>query len=400
MAAAEANNRRKSESDFLRSGIKFNLGEQPWSTFMTGFMAYANSFDNLEPPALKRILYLSLKGQAFHLACADFDPTLATYANMNLGDYGKALGELFEPPAESEQIKLEFERRQQHQGEHPNLYFRDKKNLFDRAYPAPMRDYEFFYNKVISGLLNQIMKNALRLMIPTDPTHTAEFRNNLMKMATIVRRRLHDGEISDAEALGAEAYVPINSYQSHGLDTSLGLGRSIKQESINALNSKRVGKCYHCGSKEHFIAQCPRKAAGLSAAVQVIGEERDGIQALQNRRTFNGPKRMFFKGKNGVPFGRKNISDPGSSSSTGDRRPPSSFNKNKQYNKRIASVVVYENEDGVTVVEEQETQEADPDTEDVEEEDCIEGINSIELSDNQEEDYSESGYIPGAFLGM
>ena len=384
---------RMSESDFKKTGIKFKLGEMPWSAFMQGFNACAHGYPNLTPTHLKRILFLSLKGTAFYLACSDFQPTSELYRDMDWKDYAKALGELFEPPAESEQMKLEFENRYQQQGEHPNLYYRDKKNLFDRAYPAAMRDYDYFYNKVIGGLVNQLMKNGLRMMIPEDIKDTNVFRTNLMKMATIVRRRFHEGEISAAEALGAEAHSSVNSYQSSGLETSINMGRTYKTESINAIPLKK-GKCYHCQSKDHFVAQCPRKAAGLSPTVQSVSEDEEGsINAAygQPRRSYSGPRRVAYRGRNGTYLPRKETEDR-STSSSGERKPFQ--NKTRQFNRRVA--VVFEDENGETLIDD----EADPQTPQDEVEGVAamtEGINSIQISP---EDYSESDYIPGAFLGM
>jgi hypothetical protein len=395
MAAVEENAIRRSEDSFLKTGMKFKLGEMPWSTFMEGFMAYSNGYTNLTDVHLKRILFLSLQGAAFHLACSDFQPTNVVYTPMELKDYAKALGELFEPPAESEQMKLEFENRYQQQGEHPNLYFRDKKNLFDRAYPAAMRDYDYFYNKVISGLINQLMKNGLRLMIPADLTDATTFRNNIMKMATIVRRRFNEGEISAAEALGAEAHLSVNSYQATGLETSISMGRMYKTENINALPGKK-GKCYHCQSKDHFIAQCPRKAAGLSATVQSVGEEEEGsINAAygHSRRNYSGTRRIAYRGKNGTYLPRKEAEDPKATNSSGERRPFQP--KAKQFNRRVA--VVYEDENGETLIDDAEEATQQPQDEDDGVAAITEGVNSIQLTP---EDYSESDYIPGAFLGM
>ena len=384
---------RMSESDFKKTGIKFTLGEMPWSAFMQGFLACSYAYPLLTSTHLKRILYLSLKGTAFYLACSDYQPTSEAYRDMEWRDYAKALGELFEPPAESEQMKLEFENRYQQQGEHPNLYYRDKKNLFDRAYPAAMRDYDYFYNKVICGLINQLMKNGLRMMIPEDIKDTNAFRTNLMKMATIVRRRFNEGEISAAEALGAEAHASVNSYQASGLETSISMGRTYKTESINAIPVKR-GKCYHCQSKDHFVAQCPRKAAGLSPTVQSVGEEEEGtINAAygQSRRSYSGPRRIAYRGRNGTYLPRKETED-GSTHSSGERKHFS--NKPKQFNRRVA--VVFEDENGETMIDDET---GPPATQDEEEgvATVTEGINSVQMSP---EDYSESDYIPGAFLGM
>ena len=53
------------------------------------------------------------------------------------------------------------------------------------------------------------------------------------------------------------------------------MGLKYKTESINGIPRKK-SECYRCQSKYKFIAQCPRKAAGLSATVKVKEEEDEG----------------------------------------------------------------------------------------------------------------------------
>ena len=71
----------------------------------------------------------------FGWKCSDFQPTSDVFKDHELKSYAKVMGELFKPPADSEQMKLEFENR----CHHPNLYFQDKKNLFDKHTPAEIR---------------------------------------------------------------------------------------------------------------------------------------------------------------------------------------------------------------------------------------------------------------------
>ena len=393
------NEKRKEAQNLEKNAPKFVLGEMPWATFMDNFQEVQTRYPLVDPTKAKSILYTSLKGQAFALASPDYNPrTNSAYITLSFEDYATKVGELFEPAAEAEQTKLEFEERYQRSGEHPNLYFRDKKNLFYRAYAATMRDWNFFYNKVIAGLINQEMKNGMRLFNPEPISNHESFRTRLMQMATIVRRRYLEGEITEAEALGAEAHASIASYRSAGSqELSLGGAPKIKAEPINALGGattqgKRPGRCYYCLGKDHFIAQCPRKAAGLAPTVQYVEPTQE--ETINMLRT--GQRRTYFDAKTGSKFrhqeggrNRYNSKPNGSNGNNGNR-----------FNRRIA--VVYENEEGTTIAEDSElyetTEEEDikpPATEPVED-----GVNALHLEQQGKEDFTETGFVPGSFLGM
>lgn len=262
--------RLQQETKFNMYAPKFILGDLCWDTYMDGFVSKANAIHGLTDDALKTALYNALEGEAFKLASPDFNPAKPQYQLLDFTSYAKLLGQLFEPESDTEQARLEFDVRVQQPGEMPTFYFRDKLNLFEKAYRVGFRDYRYFYEKVISGLSNPEMRYQLRLQIPTPIYDTNKFRENLANMATIVRKRYLAGEISEAEALGAETYSVTTSYRAKKADTTLG----IKQEGIHAIGSNTRSKfertCYHCKEKDHFIAQCPRKAQGLPPAVQSI----------------------------------------------------------------------------------------------------------------------------------
>ena len=402
--------KQKQVNDFRKAAPHFRLGEITWATFMDGFQEVQFTHPLVDEISAKNVLYTSLKGQAFVLASPDYNPRMnPVCAAMSFNDYATHVGELFEPAAEAEQTKLEFETRVQRPGEHPNLYFRDKKNLFYRAYSEPMRDYNFFYNKVISGLTNQEMRNGMRLFDPTPLNNHEAFRKRLMQMATIVRRKYLDGELTEAEALGAEAHVAVASYQNYPSTqgTSLGNSITIKNEPINAIGgqpaTKRTGKCYHCSSKDHFIAQCPRKAAGLPQTVQSVApqgiEEEEPVNALYNGPR-NGPanRKTYYDARTGSRF-----SSFGNRTNYQDQKrktfQKSNNNSQKYHNRRIA--VVYETEDGQLVAEDSDLYEIEDDSEPqpiTEETETAEGINALHLK--AEEDFSESSFVPGSFLGM
>jgi hypothetical protein len=272
------------------------------------------------------------------------------------------------------------------------------------------------------------MKDSLREFRP-DPIHNTEaFRVKMIFLANVQRRRLLAGEITEAEALGAEAHVsayhfrgPTNSTGSYGQ-----LYPQVKQEpGVFALrgqgnngskydNSK--GTCHHCKEKGHFIAQCPRKASGLAPTVQhLTGEDEEeeeeyvqedggsgGIYYLPNQRSqgrgyprylgpaqIRGTSKLGFKPVNSARGKYSHPNRPYNSQSRG---------QNKKYNGRIG--VLYEDESGNAYFEECTEPQGASETETVTIDEQAEGVNMLQLEEDQDTDFSEADFLPAAFLGL
>ena len=399
-------------NNFGKIAPKFWLGQQTWEVFHLSFKIQASRFVNLDDRMYKIILFSCLQGEALALACPDYDPTLPEFAAKTSSQYAAELQELFEPAAESEQMRLEFENRYQFPGEHPDMYYRDKKRMFERAFGPTLRDYNLFYDKVITGLINQRMKDSLREFRPDPLDNTKSFREKLIFLANVQRRRLMAGEITEQEALGAEAHASNITYRTQ-FRTALNPaapappGWKVKQEpvfAVHAMNHKGAksrGVCFHCGSKDHYVAQCPRKAAGLAPVVNVT-EDRDGEEELEQEavhyvRNQYTPRTQQVR-KPVVPTGNTKTTYRGGFKPRGVSSNP----RGRKFNRRIA--FVYEDENGQTVHEEipdpdaNGTQEVTDRVEGVEA--LVDGVNTLHLEEGQEYDYSEGDYIPGAFLGM
>ena len=362
----------RQRADFKKLAPKFVRGQMPWDMFMDLFTTEKADYQLLGDVYCKKILYSKLTGEAFQMASPEYHPGKPEYRDLSFLHYAKKLGNLFEPESESGQAKLTFEQRVQLQGEHPSDYFQSKIGLFHRAYKKTHRDYEFFYNKVIIGLINQEMRNHLRLNLPKPLENTKAFRDKMMDIATVVRRKYLDGEISEAEAMGAEAYATIQLSDVNG----------ARVESINAFSGQQKGNCYHCRSKDHYIAQCPRKAAGLPATVSSFQDKRESylpvLYPVVRKVRSTGPKNtMSITLPNNKPKNRFQ-----------------QFRKQKGKAGRIMFVYEEEGELQCEPVEEEEDINVAPAS--TEQEEAQEGVNIVE----DQEEYSESDYIPGSFLGQ
>ena len=362
LSAAQQTVLRNEIVNLKRLAPRFVLGEHSWDIYMDRYLLEVSDYNLLTNMDIKKVLYSKLSGEAYEMASPQFNPTNDTYKEMNVKEYAKALGNLFEPASESGQAKLMFEQRVQIAGEHPTVYFQHKLGLFMKAYKTEHRDFDHFYSKFIIGLINQEMRDYLRLMIPEDLTNTQKFREKIITVATMVRRKYLDGEINESDALGAEAFA-IPSQYANKIGTSLGK----KNSTIHAISGMKPRVCYHCRSKEHFIAQCPRKAAGLPAAIQSLKRDKETYNSF-------------------IPTEKK------------DKKKGS--NMLQQKGKTGKMMFVFEDENGDLQCEEleedpskvdEETDNENPDNEEL-------GVNFI--AENEELGFTESDFIHGSFVGF
>ena len=344
---------------------------QSFDGFLDLFFLESNNFRDVPEFYLKIVLYSSLRGQASSLAVPTHNPT--RFLDLTLREYANKLMSLFQPEAETEQTKLAFIERHQKQGEHALIYFQAKRTLFLRAYNENTRDYNFFYDRVIEGLTNLEMRKYLSLNLPEPMNDTDKFMNAILKVATAVRKSYLRGEISDADCLGAEAFDPEES--------SDGMPKQTRTTNMIAAvgDKSKNGLCYYCRSKDHFIAQCPRKAAGLPSVVQSVPNN-------------SYKKRVRFAASSNTFPARTTKTYPQKFSQKATTR----FQKFKNQKGRQGRIMlVYEDENGelecTDIEEEQEVAEADNASP------PVEGINELRL---QDDDHDESDFVPGAFLGL
>lgn len=362
LSAAQQTVLRNEIVNLKRLAPRFVLGEHSWDIYMDRYLLEVSDYNLLTNMDIKKVLYSKLSGEAYEMASPQFNPTNDTYKEMNVKEYAKALGNLFEPASESGQAKLMFEQRVQIAGEHPTVYFQHKLGLFMKAYKTEHRDFDHFYSKFIIGLINQEMRDYLRLMIPEDLTNTQKFREKIITVATMVRRKYLDGEINESDALGAEAFA-IPSQYANKIGTSLGK----KNSTIHAISGMKPRVCYHCRSKEHFIAQCPRKAAGLPAAIQSLKRDKETYNSF-------------------IPTEKK------------DKKKGS--NMLQQKGKTGKMMFVFEDENGDLQCEEleEDPSKVDEETDHENPDDEALGVNFI--AENEELGFTESDFIHGSFVGF
>ena len=406
----------RAEQEIGKSAPKFEMDQGiPWTDFMVAFRSALKAGEkDLLDAHKKRMLYNNLRPKAQRLVGISNVPE--EHERKTFVQYYTLLGHVFEPPAESEQMKLEFEARIQQQGEHPQIYYTDKRNLFQRAYPVAQRDYEMFFGAVISGLINLIMKEQLRNWVPLRCTAATEieFAEQIVHKANVLRKRYIAQEISEAECYGAEAMLQSCSYRSvgEGHETTLGRigsgSRQIKNEPVYALQeaarANRGGgyadrKCYHCNQTGHYIAQCPRKANGLPAVVSIDSpgaepEEYEDQTEQENAavNALGGYYNRQFNPQKGYNANRGGFNRPGNRNRGSKTGYPGRGKPRYQQNRRVA--YIYEDEHGVTQFEEDGAVDQDPTPQEgAAVEAAGQSVNALP------EGAEEGDFIPTPFLG-
>ena len=284
------------ESNFCRKRFYYEIG-QDFSQFVRKFNAQAFLFN---PRALvyNSMLYEALNGVAATMG-DPYDPTLPEYRDLTKAEYVELLRGVFEPASQTEIAINEFNERKQLSHEYVGLYFHSKLQLFHRAYTPAQRNYSLLYKKTINGLINKQMRFVMAQFRPEPIENHVAFANELGRQVTIIREHLDRGDIDEAAAAGTVSYKttqlhfsqtqgtgpkikdePINAVRGGrtGKSESEGNGRDGLEEGIMAMRGGQPKKCFYCGEEGHFIAQCPRKLAGMPGAVSSVEAEHEADQ--------------------------------------------------------------------------------------------------------------------------
>ena len=311
----------QAEANFCRKRFQYEIG-QDFSQFVRKFNAQAFLYN---PRALvyNSMLYESLTGVAATMG-DPYDPTLPEYRHRSKQEYVELLREVFEPASQTEIAINEFNERKQLTHEYVGLYFHSKLQLFHRAYTPAQRNYSVLYKKTINGLINKQLRFMMAQYRPEPINNHVAFAAELGRQVTIIREHLGRGDIDEEAAAGTVSYKATQMYFNQQ-----GAPPRFKEEPINAIPRERLGNdglanlgegimamrngnipkraCYYCGEEGHFIAQCPRKTAGLPRAVQAMeGELGDGQQeAAEDSVNYAGQRYAQRGGYNGNWRGRQ-----------------------------------------------------------------------------------------------
>ena len=85
---------------------------------------------------------------------------------------------------------------------------------------------------------------------------------------------------------GAEGRASVISYTaacSSGTTGYVAQGQTQDNavHAVHALSDKQKDPCFHCGSKEHFVAKCPSRSNGLSPSACTSALEGNRVQVQE-----------------------------------------------------------------------------------------------------------------------
>ena len=257
-------------------------GRKSWQVFLSErndwMHLYRISADQLGEEWHKASIMSSLKGTAREMVTGMEDAIRA----MSLADAITALGELYQPRAESELVRQQFRERKQSSKEDIIRYLSVKEALYRRAYPPTEQSKEILIEETIKGIYNQEVKKEMYRYLhdPSKPLrdYTA-VRQHAAATVAAERSRMTAGIAASTTWDGLAATSTV-----HNSDSLFGKTNSEEDMDISAMSDK---KCYGCGSLGHLRAACP-KAKGSGGSGSGNGGRMKGKGGGKNDKAFKG----------------------------------------------------------------------------------------------------------------
>ena len=142
------------------------------------------------------------------------------------------------------------------------------------------------------GLANNEMRLYMRQYRPENDAVMIGLKQHLISQANVVRKKYLDGEVPPQLLAGVEGKTTQISYMAQGSACSAAYSgvKSMHElfslDRLNAMENKaQKGQCLNCGSKEHYIGQCPRRRyePEPSPRVTALNEAADEPRVEEDR---------------------------------------------------------------------------------------------------------------------
>ena len=215
-----------------------------WRSFETSFRLKRRNtgLEHFELDAQKRALLGCLEGKAAraHVLMGEGTPAFANAADMD--NFLLELRNLFQPPAESELARLEFEGMKQGAREPITVYHASKMVAYTQAVPNPgPNNFSYLRTQMLKGIYSNYVK----------------------------QRVIEAGCANEAQLLQVMVAASANAMEAYSLDTGAisnldGLASTTNFESHQygdeAMDVNKIGddKCFNCSAKGHHQKDCPK----------------------------------------------------------------------------------------------------------------------------------------------
>ena len=260
----------------LRNMPKFsNSANEPWREFETQWRQWALNHE-LEViaglPKQKAALISAMKGRATRAVNQHGQGTASFNGAATLEAYITLVRECFNPPAESQTARTDFERRKQGRTEPAVSYLAEKTQLYYHALPtAAARSFTYFKSEVLKGIYASYVKEKI---IERDPATEAELETCVADAVGKGRALYfgHCGKIADLDGLSSTTRQRAVLADGSSADVE-----AMDYEESFRRMSDNDGKCHTCKKPGHFARNCPNKSKGGQNSSRKPNPDRDVV---------------------------------------------------------------------------------------------------------------------------
>ena len=259
MMNAEDRERHKFYTAAIRGMPKFANGDnEPWRNFETEWRIWFELHEIgqiVGIPKQKLALSMAMKGRAMR-ACEQHGPGKPSFEGAaTLEAYITLIRECFNPPAESQTARTDFETRKQTRMEPAVAYLTDKRSLYYHALPnEAARSFNYFKNEVLKGIYAPYVRQKI---IETDPATEDALQTCIMDAVGKGRCLYYDkcGQIADLDGLMSTTRTRATYADGSPADVEV---MDFEE------GTRRVGDstCHTCKKPGHYARECPQKRQG------------------------------------------------------------------------------------------------------------------------------------------
>lgn len=214
-----------------------------WRSFESTFrLKLANTgLDQFPMLNQKRALLASLEGKAAraHVLCGPGTPAFDNDNGMDA--FITLLRNVFQPPAESQLARLEFENLRQGPREPISNYHSCKMVAYAQAVPEP-NDHNFSYLRthMLKGIYNNYVKQRV---IEANVANEAQLLQVMVSASANAMEAysLDTGAVSNLDGLASTTTFEVH--------------QDFEAMDINKMGD---GECFNCGKKGHMARECPQ----------------------------------------------------------------------------------------------------------------------------------------------
>lgn len=256
---ADDRERHKFYTNAIRGMPKFANGEHElWRNFENEWRIWLEVHEIVNIVGIgkqKLALSMAMKGRAMR-ACEQHGPGRPSFAAAaTLEGYITLIRECFNPPAESQTARTDFERRKQFRLEPAVAYLTEKRMLYYHALPhEAARSFNYFKNEVLKGIYAPYVRQRI---VETDPATDEALQTCIVDAVGKGRCMYYEkcGQIADLDGLMSTTRTRATYADGSQADIEvMDFEEGTRRVSDNT--------CHTCKKPGHYARECPQKRQG------------------------------------------------------------------------------------------------------------------------------------------